>query len=135
MRLTAALSSWRTLRKERWRQLRGSWPTYLVGTLKKRLTAVRNGATEWTMYSDSDHAGDRVVNGSRSVTGVMFVCNGEILFSFDSDGGVRGTRGVHVASVGAFCLCALCTRCAPDVDMTTQVGPSPTLSVTISSIR
>ena len=49
---------------------------YLVGTLKKRLTAVRNGATEWTMYSDSDHAGDRVVNGSRSVTGVMFVCNG-----------------------------------------------------------
>ena len=26
------------------------------------------------MYSDSDHAGDRAVNGSRSVTGVMFVC-------------------------------------------------------------
>ena len=49
---------------------------YLVGTITKRLTAVRNGATEWMMYSDSDHAGDRVVNGSRSVTGVMFVCNG-----------------------------------------------------------
>ena len=32
--------------------------------------------TEWMMYSDSDHAGDRVVNGSRSVSGVMFVCNG-----------------------------------------------------------
>ena len=47
---------------------------YLVGTMNKRLTAVRNGATEWTMYSDSDHVGDRVVNGSRSVTGVyMFV--------------------------------------------------------------
>ena len=49
---------------------------YLVGTMNKRLTAVRNGATEWMMYSDSDHAGDRVVNDSRSVTGVMFVCNG-----------------------------------------------------------
>ena len=50
---------------------------YLVGTLNKRLTTVRNGAAEWTMYSDSDHAGDRVVNGSRSVTGVMFVCVAE----------------------------------------------------------
>ena len=49
---------------------------YLVGTLKKRLTAAWNGATEWAMYSDSDHAGDRVVNGSRSVTGVIFVCSG-----------------------------------------------------------
>ena len=48
---------------------------YLVGTMNK-LTAVRNGATEWMMYSDSDHAWDGVVNGSRSVTGVMFVCNG-----------------------------------------------------------
>ena len=49
MRLTAAQGTVEALKRIM---------AYLVGTLKKRLTAVRNGATEWTMYSDSDHAGE-----------------------------------------------------------------------------
>ncbi len=36
----------------------------------------RVAKTEWQIYSDSDHAGDRQVNQTRSVTGVMVICNG-----------------------------------------------------------
>ena len=32
---------------------------YLVGTMNKRLTAVRNGATEWMMYLNSDEDDSR----------------------------------------------------------------------------
>ena len=36
----------------------------------------RVGTTDWQIYSDSDHAGDRQVNQTRSVTGMLVMCNG-----------------------------------------------------------
>ena len=59
MRLAVALSSCKFLENPTQgtvEAIKRIMAYYLVGTLKKRLTAVRNGATEWAMYSDSDHA-------------------------------------------------------------------------------
>ena len=49
---------------------------YLVGTKDKKLTVPRINNTTFTIYSDSDHAGDRQVNQTKSVTGVIMLCNG-----------------------------------------------------------
>ena len=49
---------------------------YIVGTLDFQLEAPRVKGTDWHLYSDSDHAGDRAINGTKSVTGVVFLCNG-----------------------------------------------------------
>ena len=49
---------------------------YLAGTVNKQLRVPRVNGTTWSIYSDSDHAGDRQINATRSVTGVMVLCNG-----------------------------------------------------------
>ena len=49
---------------------------YIAGTLDFQLEAPRVKGTDWHLYSDSDHAGDRAINGTKSVTGVVFLCNG-----------------------------------------------------------
>ena len=49
---------------------------YLAGTADKGLRVARVGTTDWQIYSDSDHAGDRQVNQTRSVTGMLVMCNG-----------------------------------------------------------
>ena len=47
---------------------------YIAGTLDFQLEAPRvKGGTDWHLYSDSDHAGDRAINGTKSVTGVVFL--------------------------------------------------------------
>ena len=49
---------------------------YLAGTVDRVLRVARVGTTDWQIYSDSDHAGDRQVNQTRSVTGMLVMCNG-----------------------------------------------------------
>jgi len=49
---------------------------YLAGTVDRALRVARVGTTDWQIYSDSDHAGDRQVNQTRSVTGMLVMCNG-----------------------------------------------------------
>ena len=49
---------------------------YLAGTADKGLRVARVGTTDWQIYSDSDHAGDRQANQTRSITGMLVMCNG-----------------------------------------------------------
>ena len=49
---------------------------YLAGTADKGSRVARVGTTDWQIYSDSDHAGDQQVNQTRSVTGMLVMCNG-----------------------------------------------------------
>ena len=51
---------------------------YLAGTVNKQLRVPRVNGTlpTWSIYSDSDHVGDRKINATRSVTGVLVLCNG-----------------------------------------------------------
>ena len=43
---------------------------YLGGTVNKQLRVPRVNGTTWSIYSDSDHAGDRQINATRSVIAV-----------------------------------------------------------------
>ncbi len=49
---------------------------YIAGTLDLQLEAPRVKGVNGHLYSDSDHADDRAINGTKSVTGVVFLCNG-----------------------------------------------------------
>ena len=49
---------------------------YLAGTVDKQFRVPRVKGTTWSICSDSDHAVDRKINATRSVTGVMALCNG-----------------------------------------------------------
>ena len=40
------------------------------------MRVARVGTTDWQIYSDSDHTGDRQANQTRSVTGMLVMCNG-----------------------------------------------------------
>ena len=42
---------------------------YLSGTADKGLRVARVGTTDWQIYSDSDHAGDRQANQTRKCHG------------------------------------------------------------------
>ena len=42
----------------------------------RKLSGPVVSTTTWTVYSDSDHAGDRVFRDTRSHTGVLILCNG-----------------------------------------------------------
>ena len=53
---------------------------YLAGTVNKQLRVPRVKGTTWSIYSDSDHAGDRKINATRSVTGVRYYAT-ECLFT------------------------------------------------------
>ena len=48
---------------------------YLAGTVDYKLRVPRVKETIWSIYVDSDHAGDRLA-GTRSQTGVVVLCNG-----------------------------------------------------------
>jgi len=49
---------------------------YLNSTRSKKLWVPRVGSNRWTLYSDSDHAGDTALGITRSHTGVMLLLNG-----------------------------------------------------------
>ena len=49
---------------------------YLNSTRDKKLWVPRVGSNRWTLYSDSDHAGDTALGITRSHTGVILLLNG-----------------------------------------------------------
>jgi hypothetical protein len=49
---------------------------YLNTTRDKKLWAPRVKGSRWTLYSDSDHAGDTALGSTRSHTGVIMLLNG-----------------------------------------------------------